>query len=160
MTTFKELPAQENLHEFIKAAFNIELPLLGDWGYTQARATIITKLHENMPMNQLEHTFATIRAQLEMSMNQEANNSYRGINVNEKTRETMKEKDKLFEKVTYEVTGMREEDYNAFVQEYKDGYDNNTLDLNDHFKRRKEATLVREVVHFFEVSQTNSQKGS
>jgi hypothetical protein len=147
---FNELPVQDDLQAFIKAAFNVEFPLSGDWGYTQERATVIESLREGMSLNQLEHTFATIRAQLEMSMSQE---SYRGINVNEKKRDTITKKDKLFEKITYKITGMREEDYNAFVQEYKDGYENKELDLNDHFKRRKEATLVREVVHYFEVSQ-------
>jgi len=150
---FNELPTQDNLQAFIKAAFNIEFPLSGDWGYTQEQATIIEGLPEGMSRNQLEHTLAMMRAQLEMSLTQEENNRYSGINVNEKQRETITEGDKLFEKVTYEVTGMKEKDYNAFVQEYKDGYENNQLDLNDHFKRRKEATVVREVVHFFEVSQ-------
>ena len=150
---FNELPTQDNLQAFIKAAFNIEFPLSGDWGYTQEQATIIEGLPEGMSRNQLEHTLAMMRAQLEMSLTQEENNRYSGINVNEKQRETITEGDKLFEKVTYEVTGMKEEDYNAFVQEYKDGYENNQLDLNDHFKRRKEATVVREVDHYFEVSQ-------
>jgi len=148
---FNELPTQDNLQAFIKAAFNIEFPLSGDWGYTQEQATVIEGLPEGMSHNQLEHTLAMMRAQLEMSLTQEESNRYSGINVNEKQRETITEGNKLFEKVTYEVTGMKEEDYNAFVQEYKDGYENNQLDLNDHFKRRKEATVVREVDHYFEV---------
>ena len=108
-----------------------------------------------MSLNQLEHTFALVRAQLEMSLTQEESNRYSGINVNEKERESITEETELFEKITYEVTGMKEEDYNAFVQEYKDGYENKELDLNDHFKRRKEATLGREVYHYFEVSKVS-----
>jgi len=153
MTMFNELPVQNDLQAFIKAAFNVEFPLSGDWGYTPERATVIESLREGMSLNQLEHTFALVRAQLEMSLTQEESNRYSGINVNEKERESITEETELFEKVTYEVTGMKEEDYNAFVQEYKDGYENKELDLNDHFKRRKEATLVREVDHYFEVSQ-------
>jgi len=151
MTTFNELPQQDNLQAFIKAAFNIEFPLSGDWGYTKEKATVIENLREGMPLNQLEHTITTIRTQIEMS----EKNAYRGINVNEKERENISEGDRLFEKVTYEVTAMKEEDYNAFVQEYKDGYENKELDLNDHFKRRKEATLGREVYHYFEVSKVS-----
>jgi len=152
MTTFNELPPQDNLQAFIKAAFNIEFPLSGDWGYTKEKATVIENLREGMPLNQLEHTITTIRTQIEMS----EKNAYRGINVNEKGRESINNSDnKLFEKVIYEITAMKEEDYNSFVQEYKDGYKNKELDLNDHFKRRKEATLIREVCHYFEVSNVS-----
>jgi len=155
MTIFKELVSEENLSAFINVAFNVEFPLSGDWGYREEQATVIEGLPEGMSLNQLEHTLAMIRAQLEMSLTQEESNRYSGINVNEKERETITKERKLFDKVTYEVTGMREEDYNAFIQEYKDGYESNKLDLNDHFKRRKEATLIREVIYYFEVSQVN-----
>jgi len=153
---FKELPPQDNLQAFIETAFNIKLPLSGDWGYTQENATIIENLPEGMTLNQLEHTLAMMRAQLEMTFPQEENNRYSGINVNEIRRKNITEEEK-FEKVIYEVSGMREEDYKSFVQEYKDGYESNELDLDDHFKRRKEATLKREVIHWFKISSMNSK---
>jgi len=152
---FNELPPQDNLQAYIKAAFNMEFPLSGDWGYTQAQATVIESLPEGISLNQLEHTLAMMKAQLEMSLTQEENNRYSGINVNEKKRESITVGTDIFEKVTYEVAGMKEEDYSTFVQEYKDGYESNELDLNDHFKRRKEATLIREVYHYFEVSKVS-----
>jgi len=155
MTKIKELPSQENLQAFIQVAFNIELPLSGDWGYTQAGATVIEGLPEGVSLSQLEHTLAIMRAQLEMSMTQEEKERYAGINVNEKRRKTITKGEDIFERVTYEVTGIKEQKYNAFIQEYKEGYENKNLDLNDHFKRRKEATLVREVVHYFEVSKVS-----
>ena len=148
---FKELPTQDNLQAFIEAAFNIKFPLSGDWGYTQENATVIENLPEGMTVNQLEHTLAMMRAQLEMTLTQEESSRYSGINVNEKRREKITNADG-FEKVIYEVSGMREEDYKCFVQEYKDGYESNELDLNDHFQRRKEATLKREVIHWFKIS--------
>jgi len=152
---FNELQAEDNLSAFINAAFNIEFPLSGDWGYTQEQATVIEGLPEGMSLNQLEHTLAMMRAQLEMSLTQEESNRYLGINVNEKKRESITVGTEVFEKVTYEVAGMKEEEYKHFVQEYKDGYESNELDLNDHFKRRKEATLIREVYHYFEVSSVS-----
>ena len=152
---FNELPPQDNLQAYIKAAFNMEFPLSGDWGYTQAQATVIESLPEGISLNQLEHTLAMMKAQLEMSLTQEENNRYSGINVNEKKRESIMIGTDMFEKVTYEVAGMKEEDYSTFVQEYKDGYESNELDLSDHFKRRKEATLIREVYHYFEVSKVS-----
>jgi len=32
------------------------------------------------------------------------------------------------------------------------GYETEMFDISNHFKRRKEATLIREVIHYFEVS--------
>jgi len=48
------LQAEDNLSAFINAAFNIEFPLSGDWGYTQEQATMIEGLPEGMSLNQLE----------------------------------------------------------------------------------------------------------
>ncbi len=152
MTTFNTLAENKNIQELIKTTFDVDLPLSGDWGYSKARASIINSLPQGMPILQLEHTITSIRAHLEMNITQEKEDRFGGINANEKTREVMRVENAVFDKVTYEITAIKEELYNAFIKEYKEGYEKETLDLNDHFKRRKEATLIREVVHYFEVS--------
>ncbi len=53
------------------------------------------------------------------------------------------------EKVSYEVSAMKESDYASFIQEYKDNFEKSDFDMEGHFKRRKEATLKREIVYFF-----------
>ena len=153
MTTFNDLRKQDNIQEFIKTTFDIDFPLSGDWGYEKAKATVINSLPKGMPLKQLEHTLTTIRAHLEMNITQEKEKRHGGINANEKLRETIIEGTAVFEKITYEITAIQEDLYNAFIKEYKAGYESEELDLNEHFKRRKEATLIREVVHYFEVSQ-------
>ena len=152
MTTFNTLAENKNIQELIKTTFDVDLPLSGDWGYSKDRASIINALPQGMPILQLEHTITSIRAHLEMNITQEKENRFGGINANEKTREVMRIENAVFDKVTYEITAIKEDLYNAFIKEYKEGYEKETLDLNDHFKRRKEATLIREVVHYFEVS--------
>ena len=154
MTTFNTLAENTNVQELIKETFDADLPLSGSWGYTQEAPTVIESLPEGMPLKQLEHTLTTIRAHLEMNITQEPEDRYGGINANEKEREVSKNGSATFDKVTYEITAIKEHLYNAFIKEYKAGYENETLDLNDHFKRRKEATLTREVTHYFEVSTT------
>ena len=52
----------------------------------------------------------------------------------------------------YEITAMKENTYALFINEYKEGYGTEGFDLNEHFKRRKEATHTRIVTHWFEVS--------
>ncbi|HIP51968.1 MAG TPA: hypothetical protein EYG94_07780 [Campylobacterales bacterium] len=151
MTTFNKLTEQEDIQEFIKTTFDVDFPLSGHWGYEQNKATVIGTLPKGMPLKQLQHTLTTIRAHLEMNITQEKENRYGGINANEKSRELINEENSVFNKVTYEITAMKEDLYNAFIKEYKAGYESEELDLNEHFKRRKEATLTREVVHYFEV---------
>ncbi|CAA6819166.1 MAG: Unknown protein [uncultured Sulfurovum sp.] len=153
MTTFNKLTENKNIQELIKTTFDVDFPLSGDWGYTQERATVIDSLPKGMPLKQMEHTLTSIRAHLEMNITQEKEHRYGGINANEKLREVISNNGHTFEKIHYEITAMKEDLYNSFIKEYKAGYENEELDLNEHFKRRKEATLVREVVHYFEISK-------
>jgi len=152
MTTFKRLQENTDIQELIKSTFDTDLPLAGSWGYTQEKASIIEALPDGMPLLQLEHMLTSIRAHLEMNITQEPENRYGAVNANERAREEIKSEEGSFDKVTYEITAMKEDLYNAFIKEYKEGYGKENFDLNDHFKRREAATLTREVIHYFDVS--------
>jgi len=152
MTTFKTLQENTNIRDLIKTTFDADLALAGGWGYTKETATVIEALPEGMSLSQLEHMVTTIRAHLEMNITQEKEERYGAINANEREREESSSGEGIFNTITYEVTGIKEERFNAFIKEYKEGYGKEDFDLNAHFKRRLEATLTREVVHYFEVS--------
>jgi len=152
MATFNTLQENNNIQELIKSTFDTDLPISGAWGYTKENPTIIEATPEGMPLAQLQHMLTTIRAHLEMNITQKQENRYGGINANEKARETISSNTAVFDKVTYEITGIKEDLYNVFIKEYKEGYGKEDFDMNEHFKRRKDATLIREVVYYFEVS--------
>lgn len=152
MTTFNPLQENTNIQELIKTTFDADLPISGDWGYSKDKASIIEALPQGMPFLQLEHTLSTIRAHLEMNITQEEENRYGAINVNEIAREESQNDGLIYDKVTYEVTAIKEDLFKQFIHEYKEGYEKEGFDLNEHFKKRKEATLTRKVVHYFEVS--------
>ena len=152
MTTFKALQENTNIQELIKITFEADLPISGDWGYNKERASIIAALPQGMSLSQLEHMITSIRAHLEMNITQEEENRYGAINANEISREESQNDGLVYDKVTYEVTAIKEDLFKQFMLEYKEGYEKEGFDLNEHFKRRKEATLTREVVHYFEVS--------
>lgn len=152
MATFNTLQENNNIQELIKSTFDTDLPIAGAWGYTKENPTIIEATPEGMPLAQLQHMLTTIRAHLEMNITQKQENRYGGINANEKARETISKDTVVFDKVTYEITGIKEDLYNVFIKEYKEGYGKEDFDMNEHFKRRKDATLIREVVYYFEVS--------
>ena len=150
MSTFKQLESDGDLQEVIKSAFDTTLSVSGAWGYTQALATIIEKT--DLPTIQLEHTLASMRAYIEMNMTQEKEDRYGSINLNETLREQIQKDGLTYDKVIYEITAMKEGTYALFINEYKEGYGTEGFDLNEHFKRRKEATLTRVITHWFEVS--------
>jgi hypothetical protein len=152
MKTFKQLAQNTNIHELINTTFDADLPLKGGWGYSKENPTIINSLPTGTPLLQLEHMVSTIRAHLEMNITQDPDNRYAGINVNERAREEIKTKESILNKVTYEVTGIKEYLYTSFIKEYKTSYGQEDFDLNAHFKKRKDATLTREVIYYFDVT--------
>ena len=153
MTIFKKLQENNNIQELIKSTFDADLSLAGSWGYTKEKPTIIEAIPEGIPLSQREHMITSIRAHLEMNITQEPENRYGGINVNERAREESRSEEGIYNKVTYEITAMKEDLYTTFIKEYKADYGKENFDLNEHFKRRKEDTLTRDVVHYFEVSR-------
>lgn len=151
MPTFQQLQSDNDLKEIIKTAFDMDLDISGDWGYTEDSATLIHST--TTPIMQLEHIFASMRAYTEMSMTLEKESRYGSINVNEKSREELPKDSPVYHKVNYEVTAMKEEVYNDFIKEYKEKSEEAGFDMADHFQRRKEATITREVTHWFNVSE-------
>jgi len=152
MKQFELLTHNDNLKEIIKSAFDMDLPISGGWGYSQDEATIIHNLNQ-IPHRQFQHTFASMRAYGEMNMSLPKEERYGSINVNEHSRETLKTENKTYEKIHYTIDAMKEEAYAAFIDEYKEGYGKESFDMEDHFKRRKEATHKREVIHWFDITQ-------
>jgi hypothetical protein len=144
---FQEIEVENNLEELVKVAFNADLKLDGAWGYTQALATEIKAGNEGST-SQVEFTLATMRAYLEMNMTLNDAERYGAINLQELSREKI---DAVYDKVTYEISAMKETEYKAFIAEYKENSGKVGFDMSDHFQRRKEATLKREVVHWFKV---------
>jgi hypothetical protein len=153
MSQFDQIPSGEPIQEVIKAAFDADLPLSGGWGYTKALATVIDANPDTIPLSQLEHMIASMRTYLEMNMTLPEKERYGSINLNETARETVENKEQIFHKVTYEISAMREDTYAAFIEEYKEGYGKEGFDMEDHFKRRKEATLIRVETYWFEATQ-------
>jgi len=152
MPQFEDLKSDNDLKEILKSAFDADLDISGSWGYSKELSTIIHSTDNPLP--QFEHMFASMRAYVEMSMTQEASERYGSINLNEIDRERLTIDNQTYDKVTYKVSAIKESVYNTFITEYKDGYGQKDFDIAAHFKRREEATLSREVTHWFEIHQT------
>jgi len=92
-------------------------------------------------------------AYLEMNMTLPEKERFGSINLNETQREEIVEGKQRYHRVVYEITAMKEETYATFIDEYKEGYGKEDFDMEAHFRRRKEATLIRHEPYWFEVSQ-------
>ncbi len=152
MPTFPPLSANDPIREVIKQAFDMALPVEGGWGYTEEDALIL-HADSSMPLKQLQHTLASMRTHLEMSMTRPEEERYGGINLTEECRET----DTAYQKVTYRVTAMLESDYAAFIAAYKAGYGTEDFDMEAHFHARKEATYRRNITVWFQTQDQDAR---
>ena len=151
MPQFEPLKSNNDLKAILKSAFDTDFDLSGAWGYRQDSATHIHSTE--LPLSQIEHILASMRTYLEMNMTLPKEDRYGSINLNELHRTRHKEKQHTYDEVKYEITAMKEERYNTFIQAYKEGYGTEGFDMVKHFEERKEATLIREVVYWFEIHQ-------
>ncbi len=142
---FEEISSDDPIAEVIKEAFDMDLEVSGGWGYTQENAIIL--LAKTAQLTQLQHTLASMRTHLEMSLTQPEHNRYGGINLNELSRITTD--DPRHEAVTYRVTALLASDYADFINAYKEGYGTESFDMEAHFLARKEATLTRDITVWF-----------
>jgi len=154
MSTFEQLKCEDNLQDIIKAAFDADLNISGAWGYTQDLATIIHT--SDAPLSQLEHMLASMRTYVEMNMTIEKEERFGSISLNETNRTQVEKASLFYDKVTYEITAMKETTYNDFIKAYKEGYGTEGFDMTKHFEERKKATLTREEVYWFEIHQTRT----
>lgn len=151
MSQFKQIQNDDPIQEVIRSAFNADFAVSGGWGYSQALATVIHAT--DVPPSQFEHVLASMRAYLEMNMTLPKEERFGSINLNEIRREQTAQNGLLFDKVTYEITAIKEDLYTNFINQYKEGYGKEGFDMTEHFNQRKKATLLRTVQHWFEVSQ-------
>ncbi len=151
MLQFEQLKSDNDLKEVIKAAFDADLSVSGAWGYTQELSTVIES--SDVPVKQLEHMLASMRTYIEMNMTLPKEERYGSINLNEIEREQKQVDGLVYDKVTYEITAMKEETYTAFINAYKEGLGKEDFDITEHFDQRKKATITRREVYWFEVHQ-------
>jgi predicted small secreted protein len=151
MSQFTQLQTDDNIKIMVKSAFDMDLDISGGWGYTKKSATHISKT--KVSLSQFEHNLTFMRAYIEMNMTLSEDERYSSINAHELKREQIQEEDLIYDKVSYEITAILEKQYNEFINEYKEGYGKENFDMSKHFEKRKEATLKRVVVHWFEISK-------
>ena len=144
---FKELEKLDNIKEVVQNLFDVELDISGGWGYSKDSALVIHSL--SMPIEQFMSLFATLRANVEMNLTLDSEERYGGITVNLEREESISIENKNFTLATFKITAMRETTYANFIKEYKKNYGKKEFDLTEHFKKRKEETLIRMVDYWF-----------
>ncbi len=142
---FKQISTHDPLKKIIKEAFDMDFDVSGGWGYDIQQPIVLNE--QTLPVKQLQHTLASIRMHLEMSMTLPQEQRYAGINLTELSRKT--DHSTTHEAVTYQVSAILESDYAAFIAAYKEGYGTEAFDIEGHFHDRETATLRREVTVWY-----------
>ena len=152
MTSVRFQPIEKvaSIKKVIKNLFDTDLDVSGGWGYDENTATIVESLGD-MPVEQFSHTFASIRANIEMNATLDKDDRYGGINLSIKSKKTFNTDNQTYEIFTFLITAMKEKEYASFIKEYKECYGKKEFDLADHFYRRKESTIEREVDFCFKI---------
>jgi len=147
MATFPTITNEGDLHAMIVRVYETDLDVSGGWGYDRESATRLGPMP--FPKAQVQFNLAHMRVYLEMNITRAEADRYGGIDLQETGREQTGD----LERVRYRVTGIPEAEYNAFIDEYKEGYGKEDFDLSDHFARRKAATLTREIEYWFDLAE-------
>ncbi len=143
----KQCEPVEDIQKIAKEIFGIDLSISGGWGYDENSATVIDKLE--MPMDQFTNIFATIRANIEMNITLDDENRYSAINITLIDSKETKINNKTYTVVSFKITAINELLYKDFIKEYKEGYGKKEFDLAEHFKKREENTIVRNIDYWF-----------
>ena len=144
---FKELEKLDNIHDVIKNLFEIDLDISGGWGYDEQSAVHINNL--NMPIEQFMNLFATLRANIEMNYNLSKDERYGGITLTLQEKNRISMDNKIYTQVTFKISAINENVYAKFIKEYKENYGKKEIDIAEHFRKRKEHTLIRVVDGWF-----------
>ncbi|MEA1952869.1 MAG: hypothetical protein U9O24_00565 [Campylobacterota bacterium] len=144
---FKELEKVDNIKEVVKNLFDVELDVSGGWGYSEESALNIHSL--TMPIEQFMNLFATLRANIEMNLTLDKDERYGGITLTLQKRESISRGIKAFTVATFKISAMNEGVYAGFIKEYKENYGEKEFDIAEHFKKRKDNTVVRVVDYWF-----------
>lgn len=145
---FKKIDAVDDISGVIEDLFEVKLDIHGGWGYNHKEAVEVDSL--NMPINEFLNMFAIIRANIEMNLILEKDEKFSGINVNFLDGKQIEVDNELYDMISYEITAININDNNFFIEEYKNNYGKNEkFDLEDHFKRRKESTIIIQSDYWF-----------
>lgn len=136
---FDKLTPVDDISGVLEDVFGLKLDVYGGWGYDNNSVLKVRNI--NIPKKQFFHTFASMRANIEMNLILDEDQRYGGINVSEIQNSELKVDNKTYEVVTFKITAMKEKKYNDFIQEYKDNYGKDDFDIAKHFKDREENTI-------------------
>jgi len=144
---FENLPAVDDISGVIEDIFGVKLDVSGGWGYDNNSALIVKSL--DVPLVQFFQMFASMRANIEMNLTLDEDTRYAGINVTQLEHKEFKIENDKYDILTFKVAGIKEKEYNNFIQEYKENFGKKEFDLDKHFKLREESTIKIESDFWF-----------
>lgn len=164
MLPLEPITTAESPRKILKAIFNEiigELPIRGGWGYTQADACIIDMndpiVDSRIPFNGIgiEYIFAEYRNYIDMIALRPEGEKYAGIRQELEVQYLIDGNDgRLFDKLVFNVTAMRQQDFNEMKAEFEgpNGYGSLGFDEVAHEKRRQYLTMHFKQDYWFDIT--------
>jgi hypothetical protein len=149
---FQQIKSTDNIKDIVKSAFDLNLDISGLWGYDEHNATNILSIGD-LTKQQLEFTLMSVRAHIQMNMTLDEEDRYAGINPSEVSRETLTINHKIYDKVVYKITAIKEIPYKKFMKEYKENYGKNNFDIQAHFEQRKKYSIQLTSIYWFDITK-------
>lgn len=149
MQPLNQIESEESPREILAADFKLSLPIRGGWGYSQADACIIDKNDPSVdpafPFNGVgvEHAFVEKRIFEEMIIFREPGEKFSGIKWKPQGQELHSDKERVFDRLVYEITAFPENDWEELKAEFEGprGYKHPDFDMVAHEKKRQEKSV-------------------
>lgn len=143
----KESPRQILAEDY--KSLNGGLPIQGGWGYTKDDACIIVK---NDPLVNpsstfdgigIEYVFVEKRIYEELIIFRPQGEKFSGIRWNLLKQSTLHEEDRVYDKLTFEITALHENDWEELKAEFEgpQGAINPNFDMGAHEKKLQEKMV-------------------
>lgn len=162
--TSKETPRQILAKDF--GLLEAELPISGGWGYSKEDACIIDKndstVNASLSFNgvAIEYIFVEKRIYEEMIIFRPAGKKYSGIKWKLRMQYLIRDADRTFDKLVFEVTAFNDNDWDELKAEFEgdQGYNSPSFDEQAHKIKRQEKMVLLTREFWFDITSFYGQE--
>ncbi|MCG3203321.1 MAG: hypothetical protein NFCOHLIN_03263 [Gammaproteobacteria bacterium] len=165
MFPLKPISTDEQPRVILAAAFKSlggELPIRSGWGYTREDACIIDKqdpvVSRVLPFDGIgiERVFLEKRIYIEMLIFRPPGEAFSGITWNPIEQQLIEDGDKIFDKLTVEITAFSEGEWEELKAEWEgpNGYRSPTFDMAAHNHKREQRMIRLKREFWFDITSS------
>lgn len=159
----RQIPSDYNPRDIIKECFKKDLPIKGGWGYGRDDCVVIDKndstVSKGAPFNgiSIEYVFVEKRLYIELIVARPEEDRYSDIQWKLQRQGLQENEGRKFDRLIFDVTAFRDNDWEMFKAEYESGLGSPTFDIAAHEKKREELQIEFTCEFWFDITSFFSQ---